>query len=183
MTPLMWASWNGHVGVVQWLLDQGAAIDTREQWGGTALITACCEGCLAVVRLLMERGADPTISTEAGRTPLMFASRDGHLEVVRFLLGHPSAKATINRRSEDGVTALWWACYWGRPGEARALLESGADPTIAKDDGITPMAITKQGYDVYAGDDISVEGRRECVVALEVRSRRFFPSADQLADA
>jgi ankyrin repeat protein len=32
----------------------------------------------------------------------------------------------------------------GRGGVVRALLESGADPTIADNDGTTPMAIAKQ---------------------------------------
>jgi ankyrin repeat protein len=32
----------------------------------------------------------------------------------------------------------------GRGGVVRALLESGADPTIADKDGTTPMAIAKQ---------------------------------------
>jgi hypothetical protein len=51
----------------------------------------------------------------------------------------------------------------------QALLESGADPTIADNDGTTPMAIAKQDPD---DDDIecgaSAEGRRECVAALKV---------------
>jgi ankyrin repeat protein len=88
------------------------------------------------------------------------------------LLGHPSARATINFRDNDGETALWAACQMGRGGVVRALLENGADPTIAHNDGTTPMAIAKQGHTSV----ISVEGRRECVAALEVRLALHFPS-------
>jgi ankyrin repeat protein len=97
-----------------------------------------------VVRLLLERGADPTIATGRGSTPLMAASSQGHLEVVRLLLGHPAPRPPSTTAMTRRPTALWWACYMGRGGVVRALLESGADPTIADNDGTTPMAIAKQ---------------------------------------
>jgi ankyrin repeat protein len=168
-TPLVYASHQGHVGVVRWLLDQGAAILERDANGCTALWFACQEGHAPVASLLLERGADSTIATAGGATPLMAASEKGHPEVVRVLLGHPSAKANINHRARHGETALWHACYRGRGGVARALLASGADPTIAANDGTTPMAIAKQDPPSYP-PGITAEGRRECVAALEVRS-------------
>jgi ankyrin repeat protein len=163
-TPLIFASMEGHVEVVRWLLDNGAAIDTRDYDGATALSFACREGGFSVVELLMERGADPTIATLGGWTPLVVASRQGHLEVVRFLLGHPRARATLNRRDGGGGTALWFACYHGRGGVARALLEKGADPTVVDVGGTTPMAVAKQQPSL----GVSAEGRRECVAALKV---------------
>jgi uncharacterized protein len=174
MTALMWASSGGHVGVVRSLLDQGAAINECTPAGSTALMFACSGGGhTPVVRLLLERGADPTIVNEWGANPLITASYEGHLEVVRSLLGHSSAKATINQRDGRGETALWRACYRGHGGVVRALLEGGADPTIASNDGTTPTAIAKQVPDqddsTLEEDRVSAEGRRECVTALEVR--------------
>jgi uncharacterized protein len=103
-TPLMLASWEGHVGVVRWLVDNGAAIHDRDAYGSTALRLACYHGRLDVTRLLFEKGADPTLGNTGGGTPLIAASSNGHLEVVRFLLGLPSAKASINRRDSLGRT-------------------------------------------------------------------------------
>jgi ankyrin repeat protein len=161
------ASEEGHVGVVRWLLDHGAPVNHQGDFEGTALWYASCYGHAPVARLLLERGADPAIVDAEGATPLLIASSNGHLEFVRVLLGHPSGRATIDDRDEDGQTALLGACFSGYTGIARALLESGADPTIAHNDGTTPMAYAKQDPDPYR-DDISAEGRRECVVALEV---------------
>jgi uncharacterized protein len=65
-TPLMFASREGHVGVVRWLLDRGAAINAGDQQGLTAVWISCCYGRLPVIRLLMERSADPTIASPRG---------------------------------------------------------------------------------------------------------------------
>jgi ankyrin repeat protein len=153
-TPLMWASREGHVGVVRWLVDNGAGIDERCSWGCTALFFACNKGHASVVRMLVEKGADPTIAMEWDLTPLIIASKKGHLEVVRILLGLPGAKVTINQRCVYGQTALCFACSHGRRGVVTALLENGADPTIADNYGNSPKAIA--------------EGRREIRKALQV---------------
>jgi hypothetical protein len=166
-TPLMWASESGHTGLVRWLVDKGGAINERSDNGSTALWLACALGRLPVVSLLVEKGADSTIPHRGGRTPLIAASLGGHLEVVRLLLGHPSARITINHRDVAGRTALWCACHMGRGGMMRALLESGADLTICRNDGITPMAVARTLPDAC---NVSAEGRRECVTALQVRS-------------
>jgi uncharacterized protein len=126
-TPLMFASWKGHVGVVRWLLDKGAATDELSEHGLTALWLASSYGHTPVVSLLLERGADPTLAAGFGSVPLMAGC--SHLEVVRVLLGHPDAKAAINRRGLDGQTALWKACHWGHKGVVRALLNNGRSPT------------------------------------------------------
>jgi ankyrin repeat protein len=150
-TPLMLASRWGHVGVVRWLLDKGAAINERDNQGCTAVWLACHKDHPPVVRVLMERGADPTFA-QGGWTPLVEASFRGHLEVVRSLLGHSSGRATLNYRDPYGKTALWVACDYGRGGVARALLESGAIPTIADShDRHHPHGHRQAGSSVAAG--------------------------------
>jgi uncharacterized protein len=165
-TPLMRAVERRHVEVVRWLLDQGADVHDHTSAGrGTALWRASMGGCLALVDLLLERGADPTMATDWGSTPLMIASSERRLEVMLRLLRLPTARATINRRDHEGRTPLWLTCYRSMPDAARVLLEHGADPTIAANDGTTPMVVAKQTPPVPW---FSAAGRRECVKALKV---------------
>jgi ankyrin repeat protein len=176
-TPLIYASREGHFGVVRWLLDAGAAMDAQSYHGYTALTWACSGGHTPVVRLLLEREADPVVIDESGETPLMHASRLCPLEVVHLLLGHQSVRSTINHRETIGKTALFLACFFGQGGKVRALLESEADPAIATEPaiatqhGITPRAIAEQPFP----DETLTEGRRDCVAALKVRSCFTFP--------
>jgi uncharacterized protein len=164
-TALMLASEGGHVAVVRWLLDQGAAMDEQDKLGRSALWSACFSRRAPVVKLLLERGADPTIASGLGTTPLMAASTKNVLKIVRWLLACPSAKATIDRRDKEGQTALWQACYRGRRGVARALLEGGADFTIINNAGITPKAVAMEN----PPRGICPRGRQECVAELKVR--------------
>jgi ankyrin repeat protein len=53
---------------VAYLLDRGASIDARDQWGDTPLIVACAKGNTATAKLLIERGADATLKDQEGRT-------------------------------------------------------------------------------------------------------------------
>jgi hypothetical protein len=167
-TPLISASrWSGHMSVVRVLLDLGAAVNEPSHYGRTALWFACRDGYTTVVGLLMERGADPTIADRKGWSPLMVASDGGHLDVVCLLLRHPSARATVNRRSAEGETPLWRACQRGYGAIVRALLDSGADFTTVKNRyGVIP----KRAKDSRRSRGVTAEGRRECVAALEVRS-------------
>jgi ankyrin repeat protein len=105
----MYASFKGHVGVVRWLLDKGAALNERNYRMCTALWFASCHDQAPVVRLLVGRGAGVTRADIGGVTPLMIASDRGHLEVVRFLLGHPRVHP-----DRESKTALWHACCKGR---------------------------------------------------------------------
>jgi ankyrin repeat protein len=161
-TPLTMASANGHMRVVLWLLDRGAAMHERDGLGCTALYRACLYGRAPVVALLLERGADPTIAMNCHTTPLMIGCGYGGTEVVRCLLAHPSAAATMNRTDNRGRTALRYACQSGRGEVVRLLLKHGADPTIADSDGTTPRAIATALR--------HARSQRECVTALKVRS-------------
>ena len=67
------------------MLDQGAALDARDDHGRTPLMLAVMQGRLDVVQLLVNRGADPSIADGAGRTPLQQAKEQNLREIAALL--------------------------------------------------------------------------------------------------
>jgi uncharacterized protein len=71
-----------------------------------------------------------------GFTPLLQAAREGHTDAVNALL---EAGADINQVSGDRSSPLLVAAINGHFDLAKHLLEKGADPTLAAENGVTPL--------------------------------------------
>ena len=119
-TPLIDAVEDGNLAAVQTLLDAGADVEGRGEYGYTALIEASVYGHLAIVKALLAAGADVNASSYINHTSLMMASSRGHLDVVKALL---AAGADVNARDHDGETALGRATEKDRAHVVRVLLE------------------------------------------------------------
>jgi len=158
-TALHIASWHGHVEVACYLLDQEANINMRDAQRQTALLEACYQGHFELVELLMSRGANPTVADSGGMTPLMGAAMYDRVAVVRSLLSFRAVRAVIDARNNDGWTALWWAAHESRWGVMRLLVEAGANPMVADNDGTIPLDIAQQ------------QGHHGCAQLLQVVKR------------
>ena len=137
-TPLMLASSNGHLEVVQLLCEAGADKDKVDHDDATALIWASGNGHLEVVRVLCQAEADKDKEDESGDTALMRASAFGRLEVVRLLC---EAGADKDKADEDGTTALIQASSKGHLDVARLLCEAGADKDKASQRSATALML------------------------------------------
>ena len=84
-TALHWASANGHVDAVTWLLDAGAAVDARNSGDSTPLHSAAGSGHAAVVSLLLSRGADSALGDSGDETAADLARARGHEQIVTLL--------------------------------------------------------------------------------------------------
>jgi len=82
--------------------------------------------------------------------------RGGHVEVVRYLL---STGADCNiAESTGGYTPLHWAASHGNLETIEALVEAGADPTVADRQGRLPIDMARkhgfrQMYSLDAADN------------------------------
>ncbi len=80
------ASRQGHMAELERLLDSKALIDGQDQYGMTALHTACKHGKTDIVKLLVERKANLNITNKIGDTPLIRAARWDQIGIVQVLV-------------------------------------------------------------------------------------------------
>ncbi|XP_076418944.1 poly [ADP-ribose] polymerase tankyrase-2 isoform X4 [Peromyscus maniculatus bairdii] len=102
-TPLHFAAGFGRKDVVEYLLQNGANVQARDDGGLIPLHNACSFGHAEVVNLLLQHGADPNARDNWNYTPLHEAAIKGKIDVCIVLLQH-GAEPTI--RNTDGRTAL-----------------------------------------------------------------------------
>jgi uncharacterized protein len=122
---LAWAA-AGYPSLVGALLDQGAAVDARDDRGRTPLIWTIAAGReiaeehrqshRQAARLLLERGADVNARNKYGLTALMFVGKDA--TAARLLTAYGADPELTDHR---GRSARRWAALTGSP-EVRELL-------------------------------------------------------------
>ncbi|XP_063095419.1 poly [ADP-ribose] polymerase tankyrase-2 isoform X4 [Cavia porcellus] len=102
-TPLHFAAGFGRKDVVEYLLQNGANVQARDDGGLIPLHNACSFGHAEVVNLLLQHGADPNARDNWNYTPLHEAAIKGKIDVCIVLLQHGAEPAI---RNTDGRTAL-----------------------------------------------------------------------------
>ncbi|KAL5334333.1 ankyrin repeat-containing domain protein [Aspergillus crustosus] len=96
-TPLWWASYHGHLGVMKMLLDKDPFIvNARGSDGETALHAAANWRSADGVRLLLEYGADMSLKNDAGKTPSEVASENGCADTVELLAAYNTADELLH---------------------------------------------------------------------------------------
>ena len=128
-TPLINASQEGHLKMVQMLLKHGIYPNTPNSKNGiTALIQASRNGHHGTAELLLINGADPNIQDNDGRTAIEQACLKGHYKVTELLLKH---NADPNIPTNGRWTPLTAASQEGHLKIVQLLLKHGIHPNTA----------------------------------------------------
>ena len=85
ITPLHFATLNGHTTIVEYLLTEGAEINVKDNRGRTPLHFAAGYGHPTTVEHLLTKGAEINVKDSMGMTPLHWAAHKGREDVVALL--------------------------------------------------------------------------------------------------
>ena len=150
-TPLILASWKGHLDVVQCLLEHGADMNLMDNQNNAPLTLVAYHGHVNIVRLLLEHKADVNSQDKRGYTPLHDVMRGNRFnaeraQIVRLLLKHG---ADPNARNHFLRTPLHLVSERANLLDVlRLLLEHGADLDAKDEDGKTPLQLSmERGHD------------------------------------
>jgi len=149
-TPLMYAAAYGSIDAMKLLLGAGAAVNSKNAFGATALMW--CANDFAKVGLLVEKGADVNARSKQGRTPLVIAAaHSGNFEVVKFLVEHGANLSNRKSAAEEHAAAAPEAS--GLPASRKTASSVLAEAADANDTETLRYLIEK-GADVDARNEI-----------------------------
>ncbi|MBI5748951.1 MAG: ankyrin repeat domain-containing protein [Nitrospinae bacterium] len=85
-TPLHFAAfYASQPNVAALLIEKGADVNAKDNYGRTPLYVAAWKGQVNFVTLLLKKGADPGIATNEGKTPLRIAQDSGNTTIAKIL--------------------------------------------------------------------------------------------------
>lgn len=147
------ASMKGSLELMKVFYETMSDIDFKCDGDGnfTALWLASQEGHNDIVEWCISEKADINLSLgNSGRTPLISAIAKRHLEVVKTLY---SNSAEIDKPDKDGASPLYYSLGYAGTHEiaiTKFLLENGANPNQAMDNGDTPMHVAAYNANTVA---------------------------------
>ncbi|XP_059147593.1 ankyrin repeat domain-containing protein 50-like [Physella acuta] len=107
-TLLMWASYNGNIKAVEFLLALKSDVNDMTVYGETALTLASRQGHARIVDLLLQHGADFNLTILDGVNALMLASLYGHQDTVEVFLNYG---ADVNAETRLNISAFTMAIH------------------------------------------------------------------------
>ena len=113
-TPLILSALNNHSKSIELLISAGAKIETKGEWGGTALIHAARNGSLEAAKVLLKLGAQLETRNQDSFTPLMEAVFNNNGPMIRFLLKAGADKYVRTTKIVSVQIKKGWSDWKGR---------------------------------------------------------------------
>ena len=126
LNPLHFASQNGHLSVVEYLISKGVDPNAQDNDGWTPLHYACDCGHLPVVEYLISKKADPNVPINDGWISIHQASWKGQLQIVKYFI--EKINMNIDIPAKNGSLPLHFASQNGHLQVVEYLISKGADP-------------------------------------------------------
>ncbi|KAJ5226626.1 uncharacterized protein N7469_006632 [Penicillium citrinum] len=130
--PISYAATNGHMDIVQQLLQEGADINFKDRDGRGLLALAARNGHFALVKMLISRNVCQLLCNRHGQRSISDAASQGHNEIADFLLSEFSRLPFFSRHPKFTIQAemqwmLYYAAQCGDQSRIKDLVASGAD--------------------------------------------------------
>jgi ankyrin repeat protein/energy-coupling factor transporter ATP-binding protein EcfA2 len=136
------ASENGHISLLEFLLQKGADANMRIWNNSTPLHLACKQGNKECVLALLKRSAHINQSNKKGDTALHEAVRSRNSDIVQILL---SNKAEAEICNKDGDTPLHVACQLNNLTAVSHLLDANTYTNTRNKNGDSPLDCAVRG--------------------------------------
>ena len=134
----------GNLDAIREAVQAGTNIDTKDEFGSTALQNAIAQKQLAAVDLLLALGADVAVQDRDGSTALHWAIEHDLPKVLESLLQKCPEAVSIS--DKHGNEPLWTAAFRAR-GQyeiVSLLLKYGANTQHRNNVNLTPLDIPKR---------------------------------------
>lgn len=167
------------VEMAKMLVEKGADVNGRTEYGETPLQSAAFNGQTEVAEYLISVGSKVSARGQGGGTPLHWAATAGQLAVAQLLI---KSGAIVEAKDDEGETPLFWIAgspyVWTEQGlTAKYLIQCGAKVSATDKKGRTPLheaatenILVAAKLLVEAGADINVkdiEGQTPLHVAAD----------------
>ncbi|KAF1819453.1 ankyrin [Dissoconium aciculare CBS 342.82] len=135
-----------HLGLryeAECLMINGANIEAENKLGHTPLVQAIRAKQLTLVNLLLEYGANKNAVNHGGRTTLQGACQMQCTDIIVALLAFTDSvqlEEFVNRRADNGRTALSFMSPTGAIEIIKLLLDAGASPEIEDQNGNSSLS-------------------------------------------
>lgn len=131
---------NRDINAVTEYIKSGGDINSKDQWGSTALVWAVHYGYTDIVRILIDAKANVDSKDVNDQTALMKASDKGRTDIVKILI---SVNANVNARDIRGQTALIMASQNGHADVVKLLIDAKANVNTKDNEGLTALMWAK----------------------------------------
>ncbi len=145
--PLMMAAEYEQIEILEYLIKQGAQIDSKNWANQTPLSLAAYKNAIKSIPVLIKHGANIESEDSFGQSPLYRAASSGHLESVKLLLkyGANINAISFNEKIKNGRTILMNTIKERTEIKnsfqiIQFLLDNNADITIADQKGESPLS-------------------------------------------